>query len=81
MSFHPGVDIAAAMGTPVVAPADGRVMRATTNTDYGNMIEIDHGDGFALRYAHLSAFDVREGETVRAGQIIGRVGNSGRSSG
>lgn len=81
LSFHPGVDIAAPMGAPIYAPADGHVIRVSSNSDYGNMIEIDHGDGFALRYAHLSAFDVREGERIRAGQIIGRVGNSGRSSG
>ncbi|MDZ4692224.1 M23/M56 family metallopeptidase [Terricaulis sp.] len=81
MSFHPGVDIAAPMGAPVIAPANGRVIRVTTNSDYGKMIEIDHGDGFALRYAHLSAFDVRDGDSVQAGQVIGRVGNSGRSSG
>lgn len=80
ISFHAGVDIAGAMGAPIFAPADGRVIGVANNADYGNMIEIDHGDGFALRYAHLSAFDVSEGERVRAGQVIGRVGNTGRSS-
>ena len=79
-SFHAGVDIEAAYGAPVVAPADGRIIRAVAHPEYGNLVEIDHGDGLATRYAHLSAFDVSDGAVVRTGQTIGRVGNSGRST-
>jgi hypothetical protein len=79
-TFHPGVDIEAPFGTRVFAPADGRVIRAVAHPEYGNLIEIDHGDGLATRYAHLSAFDVRDGDAVQPGQVIGRVGNSGRST-
>jgi murein DD-endopeptidase MepM/ murein hydrolase activator NlpD len=48
---------------------------------YGNMVEVDHGNGFATRYAHLSAIDVEVGQTVRIGQIVGKTGSTGRSTG
>ena len=81
-AFHGGVDIAAPLGTPVVAPAAGRVTRIVLGHEgYGDMIEVDHGGGYRLRYAQLSRIDVREGESVSAGQQIGGVGNSGRATG
>lgn len=79
---HAGIDIVAPEGTPVVAPAAGRVIRAVMDHEgYGNMIEIDHGGGYHLRYAQLSRIDVSEGQSVAAGQQIGRVGRSGRATG
>jgi murein DD-endopeptidase MepM/ murein hydrolase activator NlpD len=82
LAFHAGVDIAAPLGTPVVAPAAGRVTRIVLGHEgYGDMIEVDHGGGYRLRYAQLSRIDVREGESVSAGQQIGGVGNSGRATG
>ncbi|MEZ5955685.1 MAG: M23/M56 family metallopeptidase [Hyphomonadaceae bacterium] len=82
MAFHVGVDLAAREGTPVVAAASGHVLRVAANqAGYGNMIEVDHGGGFVLRYSQLSAFEVREGDAVQAGQLIGRVGQSGRATG
>lgn len=79
---HAGVDIVAPEGTLVVAPAAGRVIRTVMSQEgYGNMIEIDHGGGYRLRYAQLSRIDVTEGQSVDAGQQIGRVGRSGRATG
>lgn len=81
-ALHSGADIAAPEGDPIVAPADGRVRRIVRNHEgYGNFLEIDHGGGYALRYAQVSAFEVDEGEQVRAGQTIARVGSSGRATG
>jgi murein DD-endopeptidase MepM/ murein hydrolase activator NlpD len=54
---------------------------AGRNGGYGNMVEVDHGNGFATRYAHLSAIDVEVGQTVRIGQIVGKTGSTGRSTG
>jgi murein DD-endopeptidase MepM/ murein hydrolase activator NlpD len=54
---------------------------AGTNGGYGRMVEVDHGNGFTTRYAHLSAIDVEVGQVVRIGQIVGRVGSTGRSTG
>lgn len=80
-SFHPGIDIAAAFGTPVRAPADGVVLKASFGNGYGREIVIDHGNGIETVYGHLSGFAVTDGERVRRGQIIGYLGDSGRSTG
>ena len=80
-SFHQGIDIAAATGTPVGASRTGTVSRAGWAGGYGNLIEIDHHDGKTTRYAHLSNIHVRVGQRVERGQIIGRVGSTGRSTG
>ncbi|MCL2204489.1 MAG: peptidoglycan DD-metalloendopeptidase family protein [Defluviitaleaceae bacterium] len=83
--FHSGIDIAGRgiMGANVVAARDGFVSRAATgwNGGYGTMIIIEHGNGLSTLYAHLSAILVREGQEVFAGQVIGRVGSTGNSTG
>lgn len=79
---HPGYDLAAAKGTPVYAADSGFVeVVGWDNTGYGNMILINHGNGFVTRYAHLSAFNVEPGQSVKKGDLIGRVGNTGHSTG
>lgn len=80
-SFHDGVDIAAWHGTPVRAGADGVVTYAGWKSGYGRMIRVRHEYGYTTRYAHLSERLVDKGEEVRKGQIIGRVGSSGHSTG
>jgi murein DD-endopeptidase MepM/ murein hydrolase activator NlpD len=79
--YHGGVDIGAAAGTPVVAPAAGRVVYAGPLAIRGNFIAIDHGLGLLTTYFHLSAIEVGAGESVQPGQQIGRVGSTGLSSG
>jgi len=79
--FHGGIDIAAGAGTPVHAAAGGRVVEAGWGGGYGRTVVIDHGNGLATRYAHLSRIDVSEGETVGKGEVIGAVGSSGRATG
>ncbi|MFN3590767.1 MAG: peptidoglycan DD-metalloendopeptidase family protein [Thermaurantiacus sp.] len=79
--LHRGVDFAAPTGTPVLASAGGRVVRAGWGGGYGNMIDIDHGRGIVTRYAHLSRMDVRVGQQVNQGQRIGAVGSTGMSTG
>jgi len=80
-TLHAGMDIANAEGTPVVAPADGVVVYASPERDYGNVIVLDHGSGIKTRYAHLSEFAVKAGTRVRRGEPIGAMGNTGRSTG
>ena len=80
-TFHGGVDIAAATGTAVPATADGNVIDAKTDANYGRYVTLEHSDGTLTRYGHLSAQHVREGQRVRAGQRIGAVGSTGRSTG
>jgi murein DD-endopeptidase MepM/ murein hydrolase activator NlpD len=80
-AFHSGVDISASYGRPVSAPADGTVVSAEPFSNYGNMVVIDHGFGISTRYAHLSAFNVRRGQRLRRGQVIGYVGTTGRATG
>lgn len=79
--FHKGVDIGSPDGTPVHAPADGRVVKAGPGTGYGREIEIDHGNGIVTVYGHLSGYNVTVGEQVVKGQVIGFVGHSGRTTG
>ena len=78
---HQGVDIAAAPGQPVRASADGIVMRAGTLGGLGKAIYLAHGYGVTTRYGHMSKVEVRPGQRVKRGDIIGRVGNTGRSTG
>lgn len=81
-SPHSGTDIAAPQGTPVAAAADGTVSLAQPDLFYtGRTVMVDHGQGLASVYAHLSEISVREGQAVRRGEIIGRVGASGRATG
>jgi len=79
--FHKAIDIATRIGKPIQAPADGIVVEVAFRHDVGQMIRIDHGYGIATFYGHLSKTAVREGATVRKGDRIGYVGNTGRSTG
>lgn len=79
--FHPGLDIAAPMGTTVTAAASGTVILAQWYGGYGNFIMIDHGNGVATGYGHLSAIYVSNGQQVQKGQPIGAVGSTGHSTG
>ncbi len=79
---HPGIDLANSKGTAVVASDAGYVeFVGWDNSGYGNMILINHGNGAVTRYAHLSAFAVNAGQSVTKGQLIGRIGSTGRSTG
>jgi hypothetical protein len=82
-SYHSGLDIARATGTPVLAPADGVVILAADHpfTLEGNLLMIDHGMGLSSAFLHLSRIDVRAGDRVVRGQVIGAVGRSGRATG
>jgi murein DD-endopeptidase MepM/ murein hydrolase activator NlpD len=82
-SFHGGVDVAAGVGAPVVAPADGVVVLAggPPFSLEGNLVIIDHGHGLSSAFLHLSRVDVREGQRVRQGERIGAVGATGRATG
>jgi murein DD-endopeptidase MepM/ murein hydrolase activator NlpD len=79
--LHAGVDLAAAGGDPIRAAEDGRVIRAGWNGGYGNYTCISHGNRFSTCYGHQSKIGVHVGEHVRRGEIIGRVGTTGASTG
>jgi YD repeat-containing protein len=79
--FHEGVDITAPSGTAVKAAADGKVIFSGHIAGYGNLVEIDHGDGWVTRYGHNAANLVTAGHDIKAGQAIALVGNTGRSTG
>lgn len=79
--FHQGTDLRAAYGRDVRAAGDGVVTYAGDRGGYGLTVVVDHGDGVETRYAHLSAADVKAGTRVRAGEVLARSGNSGRSTG
>ena len=80
-AFHSGVDIGSSYGHPIIAPADGVVRLTETMGGYGKTIMIDHGNGISTRYGHLSGFAVTAGQHVQRGEVIGYVGESGRSTG
>jgi murein DD-endopeptidase MepM/ murein hydrolase activator NlpD len=79
--FHNGIDFEADVGDPVLAVADGVVSYSGVRSGYGNVIEIDHGNGYVTRYAHNSRLERRVGELIRAGQEIAKAGSTGRSTG
>ena len=79
--YHPALDISTDKGDPVYATADGAVESAAYSGNYGNLIVLDHGFGMLTRYGHLSKFNVKAGERVRRGQVIGFVGATGRATG
>jgi murein DD-endopeptidase MepM/ murein hydrolase activator NlpD len=79
--FHPGLDISADYGQPVLATGDATVNAAAPNGAYGNMVVLDHGYGIVTKYGHLSRFAVSGGQRVKRGDVIGYVGSTGRSTG
>ena len=79
--FHAGMDIDGERGDSVMAPATGTIIKAGWQGGYGNMIEIDHGNGLTTRYGHLSKIEIQVGDSVARGQLIGMVGSTGRSTG
>lgn len=79
--FHSGLDISNRRGTPIRAPAPGRVVRAFYNSGYGRMIEIDHGFGITSVYAHCHVLRVKKGDQVETGDLIATLGSTGRSTG
>lgn len=80
-AIHTGIDLRGDKGDPVRVTATGTVTIASWQGGYGNMIEVDHGNGFSTRYGHLSEIDVKVGQAVRIGQTIGKIGSTGRSTG
>jgi len=80
-AHHMGIDIDANTGDPITAAAEGVVSFSGVRNGYGNVVEIDHGNGYKTLYAHNSSNLVRAGDVVRAGQLIGKVGSTGRSTG
>jgi murein DD-endopeptidase MepM/ murein hydrolase activator NlpD len=80
-AMHTGLDFRSSIGDPVRATASGVVEAAGWSGGYGKMVEIDHGNGFSTRYGHLSEIEVKVGQKIAIGQIVGRVGSTGRSTG
>jgi len=81
LGFHQGIDISLEKGSPVFATADGTVKAVGYSGDYGNLIVLGHDFDLSTRYAHLSAFNIKAGQSVKRGDIIGYVGSTGRSTG
>ena len=79
--FHKGIDFEADIGDPVLAVADGVVSYSGVRSGYGNVVEVDHGNGYVTRYAHNSKLERQVGDLVRSGQEIAKAGSSGRSTG
>lgn len=79
--FHEGMDFSSPVGTPVYATGDGTVTHASWQSAYGNLVEINHGYNYTTRYAHLSQVLVKPGQSVKRGDLIGKVGNTGKSTG
>jgi len=80
-AMHTGLDFRAAMGDPVRATANGKVVSSGWAGGYGRMVEIDHGNGLSTRYGHMSEISVKVGDQIKIGQVIGAVGSTGRSTG
>jgi murein DD-endopeptidase MepM/ murein hydrolase activator NlpD len=80
-AMHQGVDFAGPYGTPIRSSAPGKIIKAGWSGGYGKMVEIDHGNGVTSRYAHLSRIHVKRGDRVSAGEDIGKMGSTGRSTG
>ena len=80
-AMHTGLDMRGDTGDPVRATANGTVTSAGPNGGYGKMVEIEHRNGLSTRYAHLSSIDVKVGQVVKIGQIVGKIGSTGRSTG
>ncbi|WP_407112374.1 peptidoglycan DD-metalloendopeptidase family protein [Bradyrhizobium sp. LMG 9283] len=80
-AMHTGLDFRAATGDPVRVTAYGKVVSAGWSGGYGRMVEVDHGNGLSTRYGHLSEINVKVGEIVKIGQVVGLVGSTGRSTG
>lgn len=80
-ALHTGLDFPADVGTPILAAAGGMVVTAEVHPAYGNLLEIDHGNGLLTRYAHTSRVLVKNGDLVKRGQLVAQVGTSGRSTG
>lgn len=80
-SMHEGIDFVAPSGTPILATAPGVVVQSRYNGAYGNMVEVEHAEGFVTRYAHLQSMSVQVGQQVRPGERVGLLGNTGRSTG
>lgn len=81
-SFHDGIDFACPSGTPIYASGNGKVIKAEFNANgYGNVIDLDHENGYQTRYAHLSRLKVKPGQWVKRGEVIGYSGNTGLSTG
>jgi murein DD-endopeptidase MepM/ murein hydrolase activator NlpD len=80
-ALHTGLDFRGDVGDPVRVTASGKVTVAGWFGGYGKMVEVDHGNGLATRYGHLSSIDAHVGQTVKPGQIVGRIGSTGRSTG
>ena len=80
-AMHAGIDLAGPVGTSIYATADGYVGRAGVVGGYGNFIELEHGKSIQTRYGHLSSILVRSGQRVKRGDLIGRMGSTGRSTG
>jgi murein DD-endopeptidase MepM/ murein hydrolase activator NlpD len=79
--FHRGVDVAGKLGTPVIAPADGVIVETGPDKDFGEIVRMDHGFGFNTFYGHLSEILVKKGQRVHRGEVIAKVGNTGRTTG
>ena len=80
-AMHPGLDFRGRIGAPIYAAADGRVSFVGRRSGYGNVVEVSHGNGLMTRYAHMSKFKTKVGRKVDAGDVIGAIGNTGRSTG
>jgi murein DD-endopeptidase MepM/ murein hydrolase activator NlpD len=80
-AMHAGLDFCGPVGSPIHAAAQGRVTFVGTKQGYGKVVEVSHGNGMMTRYAHMSAWKAKVGRTVDAGEVIGLIGNTGRSTG